>query len=322
MPNGRVYFFKDALKPNRNAMVSLAIPPALHNWLRPERSAQLARAVNILLVLWLAWLLAGLVWQLLPAQEPEIALRAAPRVPAAIQRPRQQVDEQQIASWHVFGVAGEEPVEKPVIADAPDTNLKLSLRGVFASDDPAEARAIVGDPRGQEEHYSVGDTLPGNATLKEIYADRIILERNGRYETLRLPRELASPQGAASGARRGAPGAQGGADAGRAAAFTRYRNEIKQNPASFLNYVRATPARAGGKFIGFRLQAGRERGALKELGLKPGDIVTSINGVQIDSPAKGMQAMQALGQGDNINVTLLRGGQETSLSLVLPAGGN
>ncbi len=303
-------------------MVSLTFPSAVHNWLRPERSAQVARAVNIVLVIWLAWLLAGLGWQLLPATGPAVEMRQPLRPPAAIQRPRQQIDEQQIAAWHVFGVAGQEPVEKPVIADAPDTNLKLTLRGVFASDDPAEARAIVGDPRGQEEHYSVGDTLPGNASLKEIYADRIILERNGRYETLRLPRELASPQGASSGARRGAPTAQRGADAGRAAAFTRYRNEIKRNPASFLNYVRATTARAGGKFIGFRLQAGRERGALKELGLKPGDIVTSINGVRIDSPAKGMQAMQALGEGDNINVTLLRGGQETSLSLVLPAGGS
>jgi general secretion pathway protein C len=71
--------------------------------------------------------------------------------------------------------------------------------------------------------------------------------------------------------------------------------------------------------VGFRLQAGPQRGALKELGLQPGDVVTAINGVQIDSPAKGMKAMQALGEGDSVNVTLLRGGQETSLSLTLPS---
>ena len=105
----------------------------------------------------------------------------------------------------------------------------------------------------------------------------------------------------------------------RATAFNRYRNEIRQNPASFLNYVRATPARQNGKFIGFRLQPGKQRGALKDLGLKPGDIVTSINGVQIDAPAKGMKAMQALGEGDSVNVTLQRAGQEVSLNLTLPA---
>jgi general secretion pathway protein C len=114
-----------------------------------------------------------------------------------------------------------------------------------------------------------------------------------------------------------------GDTASKLAAFTKYRNEVKQNPSSFMNYVRATPARSGdGRFIGFRLQAGRERGALKALGLQPGDIVTSINGVQIDSPAKGMKAMQALGEGDNVSVTLLRRGQETSLSLTVPSGKN
>lgn len=301
-------------------MVSLAFPQsALQNWLRPERSGQLARVVNILLVVWLAWLLAGLSWLLFP--EPENVPQAPPRVstPAA-QRSQSQVDEQQIAAWHIFGEAGvEETVVQPVTVDAPDTSLKLTLRGVFASDEPGEARAIIGDPRGQEEHYSVGDPLPGNAKLTEIHTDRIILERNGRYETLRLPRDLTPAGSTGTGV---APQAGGATSAvGTAAAFARYRNEVRQNPSTFLNYVRATPARQDGRFIGFRLQAGRERGALKELGLKPGDIVTSINGVQIDSPARGMQAMQALGEGDRVNVTLLRGGQETSLNLVLPSGG-
>jgi general secretion pathway protein C len=88
-----------------------------------------------------------------------------------------------------------------------------------------------------------------------------------------------------------------------------------------MNYVKATPERKDGKFIGFRLQAGKDPAAMKELGLMPGDVVMSINGVQIDSPAKGMKAMQALGEGDSVNVTLLRGGQETSMSLTLPSSG-
>lgn len=302
-------------------MVSLALPSsALHNWLRPERSGQLARLANILLVVWLAWLLADLGWLLFPGPESVPQVQSPLAVPSPVQRRQPRIDEKQIAAWHIFGVAGE---EKPVVAaavEAPDTSLKLTLRGVFASDDPADARAIIGDPRGQEEHYAVGDPLPGNARLTEIHPDRIILERNGRYETLRLPRDLAAGQESAAGMA-SRPQSGGAGDFGKAAAFTRYRNEIRRNPSTFLNYVRATPARQDGRFIGFRLQAGRERGALKELGLQPGDIVTAINGVQIDSPAKGMQAMQAMGEGTNINVTLLRGGQETSLSLVLPSGG-
>ena len=71
--------------------------------------------------------------------------------------------------------------------DAPETKLKLVLRGVFSSEDQDNARAIIADPRGKEEQYSIGDMLPGNAELSEVHADKVILKRSGRYETLRLP---------------------------------------------------------------------------------------------------------------------------------------
>ena len=80
-------------------------------------------------------------------------------------------------------------VKTVVPAEAPDTRLKLVLRGAFASDDRALSRAIIADPRGKEEHYSVGDALPGNAELSEVHPDKVILKRGGRFETLRLPDE-------------------------------------------------------------------------------------------------------------------------------------
>ncbi|HHJ17965.1 MAG TPA: type II secretion system protein GspC [Gammaproteobacteria bacterium] len=302
-------------------MVSLALSQsALQSWMRPERIRQLANPVNVLLAVWLAWLLADLSWLLIPSSGTESApVTAQVPVPAPATGSPPRIDERQIASWHLFGEAGKTaaaPVRKSTL-NAPETRLKLTLRGVFASDEGAQARAIIGDPRGKENSYSLGDPLPGGATLSEIHPDRIILERNGRFETLRLPKQKTS---GVSAARRGIRPATSGS-AGKAAAFSKYRAEIKQNPASFLNYVRATPARQNGKFIGFRLQAGKQRGALKELGLMPGDIVTQINGVQIDSPARGMKAMQALSEGSSVNITLLRGGQETSMSLTLPSSG-
>ncbi len=297
-------------------MVSFALPQsALQNWLQPERSGQLARLVNVLLVIWLASLLASLSWLIWP--EPEsVELTAVVAAPVRSQQPR--MDERQIAEWHIFGVAGEEKSVKPeAVVNAPETRLKLTLKGLFASDESGGGWAIIGDPKGKELSYSIGDPVPGGAKLSEIHSDRLILERNGRYETLRLPRDRSGAAGR-NNARGVAAGRPAASSTGQAAAFTKYRKEIKQNPAAFLNYVRATPARKGGKFIGFRLQAGKERGALKELGLQPGDIVTAINGVQIDSPAKGMKAMQSLGEGESASVVLLRGGEEVSMDLTLP----
>ncbi len=301
-------------------MVSLAIPQnALQYVLRPDRAVQAARIINILLIVWLAWQLARLSWLLVPGvQHAEPPAVVAPTAGVA---PRQaRVDGRQIASWHLFGeVRQEQPVKKVTPVDAPETRLKLTLSGVFASNDPANARAIVGDPRGKEESYALGDPLPGGAKLSEIYPDRIIMERGGGFETLRLPREEGVSTAARGFNQRDAMQLNSSSSSGRVEAFTRYRNEIKQNPASFLNYVRATPAKQDGRFIGFALQEGPQAGAFEELGLSPGDIVTSINGVAIESPADGMKAMQALGAGDSIDVTLLRGGQEMSLNLTLPS---
>jgi len=301
-------------------MVSLALPQsALLNRIRQVQPGRLARLVNGLLVIWLAWLLAQMSWMLLPDTRSGEAQSVAV-VPGQVTRQAPRIDERQIASWHLFGEAGKDKPVKKTAVNAPETRLKLTLRGVFASDDSSSAssaRAIIGDPRGKEDSYAPGDPLPGGATLSEIYPDRIILERNGRFETLRLPRKTMNTGSVRLGSRSTARSTS----SANAAAFSKYRREIKKNPASLMNYVRATPERKDGKFIGFRLQAGKDPGAMKELGLKPGDVVTSINGVQIDSPAKGMKAMQALGKGDSVNITLLRGGQETSMSLTLPSSG-
>lgn len=297
-------------------MVSLAISQsALLGWFREQRIGQLSKLVNVLLIIWLAWLSAKLTWLLVP--EPEQTEQAVTAVPAPVTPQPSRINEQQIASWHLFGVAGEEKAVEKKVLDAPETRLKLTLRGVFASEDSSGGRAIVGDPQGKEENYAVGDPLPGGAKLSEIYPDRIILERNGRFETLRLPKERTQLQSADADNRNAL---RAGADraSGKAATFQKYRNEIKRNPASFMNYVNASPHREDGKFVGFKLQPGRQPEAFNELGLQSGDVVTAINGVQIDSPSSGMKAMRALGNGDSVNVTLLRAGQETSLSLSLP----
>jgi general secretion pathway protein C len=303
-------------------MVSLAIPQnTLQLLWRPDRLAQIAKIINVLLIIWLAWQLARLSWLLVP--RPDHGEQPATQPVANVASGatgRSTVNERELASWHLFGeVQKSQPVQKPKPVEAPETRLQLTLSGLFASDDPQEARAIIGDPGGQEQSYAVGDPLPGGATLSEIYADRIILKRGGGFETLRLPRDQ-SVAGAPRVSHRDAMRLNTSRGDNRAAAFERYRQEIKQNPATFLNYVRVTPYKQDGRFVGFALQEGPKAEAFTELGLSPGDVVTAINGVQIETPADGMRAMQALGEGDSVNVTLLRNGVETTLNLNLPSG--
>ncbi|MGD8998853.1 MAG: type II secretion system protein N [Granulosicoccaceae bacterium] len=162
----------------------------LQGMVRGMHREQLARylpwLVNILLAVLLvnSMLNVTLQWLSSTSGEDTPATIAAP---AAEKVQRQQAA--QIAQLHLFGKAQLQSVKQaPTVA--PETKLNLVLRGVIASGRAAGALAIVGPRGGKEKSYAIGETLPGGAELKEIYADRVILQHRGRLETLTLQRKL------------------------------------------------------------------------------------------------------------------------------------
>jgi len=64
------------------------------------------------------------------------------------------------------------------------TNSSLTLNGVFVSDDPKTAAAVIAENDNPEELYTLGDKVPGGGVLDQVLSDRVILKRNGRLETL------------------------------------------------------------------------------------------------------------------------------------------
>jgi general secretion pathway protein C len=73
-----------------------------------------------------------------------------------------------------------------------------------------------------------------------------------------------------------------------------------------------------GKMIGYILQPGREPELFEQMGLKPGDVVTRINDVNLNNLASGMQALRSVQSGDTVSMTVLRGDQTEDLSFRLP----
>lgn len=276
--------------------------------------------INVLLVVWIAWRLAILTWSLIEAPIAEVAAPGtpAPATKAAPDRNTQLV--RQMPAWHLFGETVQEtaPVVTSVPVDAPDTRLKLVLHGAFASDDPDLARAIIADERGQEDMYAVGDTLPGNAELREIHPDRIILLRSGRYETLRLPDERQA--GTPSRARRDTTVSIGSAvNSAPAQRLRSIRQQLRRNPKSLYGLVRATPKKGeDGKMVGYTLQPGRDPELFKQMNLQDGDVVTRINDITLDTISNGMQALKSAEAGQTVTLTVLRGGQEETLSFEIP----
>lgn len=100
-----------------------------------------------------------------------------------------------VPEWHLFGrppAPGAEAEKPREPVEAPKTRLQLTLRGVAAIERPGEARAIIADPSGTEKRYGVGDAVPGGAEVAEIRADRVMLLRNARLETLPLAKQELS----------------------------------------------------------------------------------------------------------------------------------
>lgn len=284
--------------------------------LQGPRAEQAARLVALLLGVWLLYRVAVLVWALVPA--PTLAPPPAPvaGTEAASTPTAARPDINQVVGWHLFGAAPKAPVDAgPAPIDAPETRLNLVLRGVLSSNDPAEARAIIAEPNGIENYFRVGSSLPGGAELKEIHADRIILLRAGRHETLRLPREAVDGGGDGSDAAGGMldePGADAGALLGD------YREQMADNPQALLDLARPVPYNDGNGFAGFRLFPGNKPGLFARLGLRPGDLLKEVNGVVLDSPMRGAEAMQLLGESSQVALRIERGGQEINLAVEIP----
>ncbi len=269
--------------------------------------------VRVLLVLWLAWLLAALTWSILP-QRASAPVTQAPATAAAARR----VDAGRVANQHLFG----QYAPQTVSSDAPDTTLALTLHGIVAGKRAQDSRALI-VVNGDEEPYAVGAQLPGGALIQAIYPDRVMLERDGRVEALRLPKADLG-QGATNASRFSSATPVGlgpPPPSGLPANLGQLRQQIVNNPQRLMDVVRAMPVMQGGKLTGYRVYPAGNSPAFAQLGLRPGDIVTGVNGIPLTDPAQSMRVLSALKTSDQISISMMRNGQPQTQVVQIPAPG-
>lgn len=101
-----------------------------------------------------------------------------------------QPPEVDLTALTLFGTATSEGDTGPVDTEnLPETNLRLFLRGVMAADGEFPGSALIEDQKGNTEAYPVGDELPGNAKLRSVHPNRVVIERGGKLENLFFPEE-------------------------------------------------------------------------------------------------------------------------------------
>lgn len=97
------------------------------------------------------------------------------------------VDLLEIGTWHLFGESLDGAAGTGSISE---TQLQLKLLGVlFLSKDTGNASGIIQTDDGQQKKYKLGDELPGGAVLQSVEADRVLLKRGERQESLLLKKD-------------------------------------------------------------------------------------------------------------------------------------
>ncbi len=268
------------------------------------------------------WLLARLIWILVPRGDvADAAIQVASSDAAATTT--------SIAKWHLFG-----NTPAAVTASGAATQ-SMILRGTLADRDPGSGVAVI-DAGDGEKAYRAGETIEGGVKLARVYPDHAILTRDGAEETLALTRDrnlqpaeiVRQPgSGAARNARQpsatnapspAAPANAAGQTAHASPQLQQAIDRARANPEELARRLQIVPVLDGGRMTGIRLSAGpADAPLMNQMGLRPGDVVTSVNGSPVDSLARGQQIIEGLRNASSARVTVLRDGRPTDVTISL-----
>jgi general secretion pathway protein C len=264
------------------------------------RAPQLAVLVLVILIaVRAATLLVNLAGPAAPATAPD----------APVQLPtRKVVDVASILRANLFGQSASVLDSR----NAPVTSMPLTLGGVVAAWDsrgrldPKGGFALIGTTATDIRNYRVGGVVPGGARLYEVHQDRVLLDRGGSIESLLLPARVGtSPPPPSPTAAAGAVPVQ------------RVQQVMRENPGILNQIMTRSMVMTGGKLQGLRVNPGPNRQAFDKLGLRPGDLVTAINGTQLSDQTRAEEVFNSLSNAAEANITVERNGTRQELHLNL-----
>lgn len=287
--------------------------------------------VGVLTIACGVWM-ANITWFFL---NPPVAMEVARITPEAPQSAGSGENWTQvartIAQREFFGDVVVQQIEQPVEqVEAPETKLNLSLQAVMAQGE-GSGFAVIAQRNGNGQVFGVGDDLFGQASLSAVYGDRVIIDRNGSLETLRYEKlntsllqsvsnEPAVEESSTSASsfqealtQANSNVASGGDLASSVRGMVDYVTQrANEDPEAFLQEMGLEAAEGG-------YQVTRRARQLQMVGLRPGDIVTSVN----DQPVGNIQSdqmllNQVLQTGGELKIQIRRGSRSFTIYQSIP----
>lgn len=292
------------------------------NEIKQTANKFLPKFIFVVLVILIVQTFAELTWEFIAPSQKTISTGVKPDTKNqtnSIIASKTSLEE--VSSYHLFGDAKKQVIVQQKVIDAPETRLRLNLKGVFASTDATEALAIISSSKGKDKTYHIGDKVIGGALLHAVYADRIILKRNGKLETLRLPKPKVDSKSFYSSqsdiANSGSTARTMASRQTKQSQTQRLRNirdTLLKDPAKVWKQVRINPVMKNGKVQGYTL-AHNDQNLMKALNIRNTDIITGVNGQSLSDPATLYGLMSELSNQQSLDITIVRNGQQQNIQL-------
>ncbi len=278
----------------------------------------LPKFIFILLLLLITQTLAELTWALFTPQQKSVSTNMRTSI-SSVKATASQTGLQNVASYHLFGDAKKQVVVQQKVIDAPETRLRIDLKGVFASTNSSEALAIISTSKGKDKTYHLGDKVTAGAILYAVYADRVILKRNGQLETLRLPKSKVDSKAfysvpSSANTTRKSSLTSARVNSSQTQRLRKLRETLLKDPAKIWQQVRINPVMKNGHVHGYTM-AHNDQKLMQELNIKSSDIITSINGQSLSDPATLYSLMNQLSDQQSLELGIERNGQQQTIQL-------
>ena len=203
------------------------------------------------------------------------------------------------------------------------TALPLALLAIMYAPPPNGIKWSIAVMRDTEAKilgaYPVGGKIHG-ATVTEILETRVYLDNVGKTEYIDLfeaPAPPPQPAAAAAPAPKSDdPFERDLANGIKKLSDNKYElqrstlESVLGNMALLSRSARIVPEMKDGKAAGFRLFAVRPEGPFALIGMQNGDIISSINGLEITSPEKALEVYAKLKSASHLSLGMERNGQK------------
>ncbi len=278
---------------------------------------KLVTPLQWLIVFGIAWTVANSVLAVMASpSEPERKSAAASDTSAQNQLTNNDHADKSkrvetLISRHVFGLVPQSnSAQTQRIETAKATRLPLTLEAVFVADQNASSGAIVARSGKKGLLYKVGDILPGNARLIEVQQEQIILQRAGNREALSFSKSKFNPKTELRSTKPTIPAKP----KSNIETIDDIQGLIAENVESALKDFGLETNEGRGYKIGSL----SSNPYLQQAGLRPGDIVLSVNGQPLGDLQKDrLEFDNILAQG-SASIQLERDGEQMTITARLP----